>query len=80
MEDKLRYSRVSDILELLVIMQSKVLGVTLTEIADRFHVSRRTAERMRDAVCNALPQIVELPSGTKTKYWGFENSFLKIED
>ena len=31
-EDKLRYSRVSDILSLLTLMQSKVLGITLTDI------------------------------------------------
>ena len=31
MEDKLRYSRVSDILSLLILMQSKILGITLTD-------------------------------------------------
>ena len=76
MEDKLRYSRVSDILELLVIMQSKVLGVTLTEIADRFHVSRRTAERLRDAITNILPQIDEIGTVGKEKHWGFTSGYM----
>ena len=76
MEDKLRYSRVSDILELLVIMQSKVLGVTLTEIADRFHVSRRTAERLRNAITNILPQIDEIGTVGKEKHWGFTSGYM----
>lgn len=42
---KPRYSRISDILELITLMQSKVLGVTLLDIEKRFSVSRRTAER-----------------------------------
>jgi len=73
MEDKPRFSRISDLIDLIVFMSSRLNGVSLKDIQERFNVSRRTAERMRDAVCNALPQIVELPSDTKTKYWGFEN-------
>ena len=46
-EDKPRYSRVSDILDLAIYMSSKIQGVTINEIAERYNVSRRTAERMR---------------------------------
>ena len=47
MEDKPRYSRVSDILDLAIFMQSKVLGVTISDIMERYNVSRRTAEAAR---------------------------------
>ena len=49
MEDKPRYSRVSDILDLITYMLSKVQGITIPDIMERYHVSRRTAERMRDS-------------------------------
>ena len=42
MEDKPRYSRVSDILDLAIYMSSKPLGVTINEISKRYNVSRRT--------------------------------------
>ena len=75
-EDKPRYSRISDILELLTLMQSRVLGVTLTDIVDRFHVSRRTAERLRDAIIDILPQIEEIETVGKEKHWGFTSGFM----
>jgi len=47
--DKPRYSRVSDILDLAIFMSSKLQGVTIKDIQERYNVSRRTAERMRDS-------------------------------
>ena len=44
MSDKPRYSRISDILDLAIFMSSKIQGVTIMEIAERYNVSRRTAE------------------------------------
>ena len=76
MSDKARYSRISDILELLTLMQSKVLGVTLTDIQTRFGTSRRTAERLRDALIYALPQIDEIETGGKEKHWGFTSGYM----
>ena len=73
MEDKPRYSRVSDILDLAIFMQSKVLGVTINEIAERYNVSRRTAERMRDSLTNIFPQIDEIETSDRQKHWGFIN-------
>lgn len=46
MEDKPRYSRVSDILDLIIFMLSKLNGVSLNDIQEKYNVSRRTAERM----------------------------------
>ena len=60
MEDKPRYSRVSDILDLIIFMLSKLNGVSLNDIQEKYNVSRRTAERMRDAVLTILPQVDEI--------------------
>lgn len=46
----MRYERVSDVLRLGIRLQANAEGLTLDEIAAEFSVSRRTAERMRDAV------------------------------
>lgn len=73
MEDKPRYSRVSDILDLAVYMGSKIQGVTISEIAERYNVSRRTAERMRDSLICIFPQIDEIETGDVQKHWGFTN-------
>ena len=76
MDNKPRYSRISDVLELLIMMQSRVLGVTLTDIANRFKISRRTAERLRDAIIDILPQIEEIETSGKEKHWGFKHSYI----
>ena len=49
--DKPRYSRVSDILDLAIFMSSKIQGVTVNEISERYNVSRRTAERISLQFC-----------------------------
>lgn len=76
MEDKPRYSRISDILQLLVLMQANPLGVTIQEIQQEFNVSRRTAERMRESITNIFPQIDELESNDRVKHWGFTGGYL----
>ena len=73
MEEKPRYSRVSDILDLAIFMSSKVQGVTINEISERYNVSRRTAERMRDSLTCIFPQIDEIETDDIQKHWGFTN-------
>lgn len=73
MEDKPRYSRVTDILDLIIFMLSKFNGVSLNDIQERYHISRRTAERMRDAVLTAFSQVDEIETGDRCKRWGFTN-------
>jgi len=77
--DKPRYSRVSDVLDLIVMMQSKVLGITLNDIIKELHVTRRTAERIRDALVLGLPQIDEIGTAGKEKHWGFVSGYLMNE-
>ena len=73
MEEKPRYSRVSDIISLLILMQSKLNGVSLADIQEEFYVSRRTAERMRDSILNIMPQIEEIETDDRCKRWGFRH-------
>ena len=73
MEDKPRYSRITDIVHLIMLMLSKYNGITLKDIQEEFNVSRRTAERMRDSILYALPQVEELEADSKIKHWGFTN-------
>src|SRR5574344_1728045 len=72
-EDKPRYSRVSDIMDLATVMQSKVCGITIKDIEERYNVSRRTAIRMRDSLMNIFPSIIEYETDTLQKRWGFYN-------
>lgn len=73
MENKPRYSRISDILDLAVFMSSKLQGITIPDIMTRYNVSRRTAERMRDSLMCIFPQIDEIETETSLKHWGFTN-------
>lgn len=73
MSDKPRYSRISDILDLAIFMSSKIQGVTITEIAERYNVSRRTAERMRDSLTCIFPSVDEIETDDTQKHWGFIN-------
>ena len=72
-EDKPRYSRVSDILDLAVFMSSKIQGVTISDIMERYNVSRRTAERMRDSLMCIFSSIDEIETDDLQKHWGFTN-------
>lgn len=67
----MRYSRQEDLLRLAVMMQGSAEGVSITDIEQTFGVSRRTAERMRDAVLRAFPQLEERPGLNGQKYWRF---------
>ena len=72
-ELKPRYSRLSDLLDLAVYMQSKPLGITIKDIMERYRVSRRTAERMRDGLTCIFSQIDEIETDDIQKHWGFIN-------
>lgn len=72
-KDKPRYSRISDILDLATFMQSKVTGITISDIEERYNVSRRTAIRMRDSLMNIFPSIMEIETEDSLKHFGFVN-------
>lgn len=53
----MRYARTTSLIRLALQMQGTAEGVSLTEIMADYGVSRSTAERMRTALLDALPQI-----------------------
>ncbi|MBA4013144.1 MAG: DNA-binding transcriptional regulator [Phenylobacterium sp.] len=56
----MRHEKAARLLDLARMLASSAEGLTLDEMADRLGVGRRTAERMRDAVREAFPQLEEV--------------------
>ena len=65
----MRYERLKDIIDLAVRLQGRAEGMTLDDIRSEFRVSRRTAERMRNAVEWAFGPLEEVESGDGRKHW-----------
>lgn len=72
MDNDLRYERILNIIDLIMLMQSKTVGVSLQEIQEHYSVSRRTAQRMKDIIISLYPQVTELQTNSKIKRWGFK--------
>jgi predicted DNA-binding transcriptional regulator YafY len=68
-EATMRYGRLADLLRLALQMQGRADGLSLDDIAQTYGVSRRTAERMRDAIRDAFPQAEELAEPGGRKRW-----------
>ena len=64
-----RYSQVEAVLRLALQMQRSYTGVSLNDIQEQFDVSRRTAERMRDAVFRAFGKGKETVDEDGRKRW-----------
>jgi len=56
----MRHEKGTRLLELARMLASSAEGMTLDEMAERLDVSRRTAERMRDAIWEIFPQMEAL--------------------
>lgn len=65
----MRYGRLADLVRLALQMQGRADGLSLDDIGQSFEVSRRTAERMRDAIRDAFPQIEEISEPGGRKRW-----------
>lgn len=65
----MRYGRLTDLVRLAMQMQGRADGLSLDDIGVTFEVSRRTAERMRDAIRDAFPQTEELAEPGGRKRW-----------
>ncbi len=70
----MRYARADRMIQLALEMQAARGGLTLSDIEERFGVSRRTAIRMRDAVIAAFPQADEVPSNDRAKRWRLDGA------
>lgn len=65
----MRYGRLTDLVRLALQMQGRADGLSLDDIRETYEVSRRTAERMRDAIRDAFPQIEEIRELGGRKRW-----------
>ncbi len=63
------YEKTYDLLDLAIKMQSCREGVSLNDICADFHVSRRTAERMRDMIRGKFPQTETIIGENGVKRW-----------
>ncbi len=64
-----RHEKAELVLRLALMMQATRTGVSLEEIQGDLGVSRRTAERLRDAVERVFPQMEPVETGERTKRW-----------
>ncbi len=76
-DDGIRYERLTDIIELAVRLQGRREGTTLAEIEREFSVSRKTAERMRNAVEQAFGPLEEVEGGDRRKHWRLSSDGLR---
>ena len=74
----MRYERVIELLRLAIHLQGSRGGLTLADIQDEFSVSRRTAERMRDAVEAAFGPLetVDADTGDRRIRWRLQSRAL----
>lgn len=63
------YEKMYDLFDLAMAMQENSEGLSLEDIQRKYNVSRRTAERMRDALLICFSQMEEAPTGERTKRW-----------
>ena len=73
----MRYERVKDIVRLAVRLQGTHGGLMLEDIQADFSVSRRTAERMRDAVEAAFGPLELVDTGDAKRHWRLRSDALR---
>ena len=73
----MRYERLKDIVDLAVWLQASRVGLTLDDIQSEYSVSRRTAERLRDAVDWAFGPLEIVPVDDKRKHWRLRSDALR---
>ena len=73
----MRYARLTDIVRLAIDLQGTSSGMTLDGIAERYGVSRRTAERLRDAVEAAFGPLQTVDSGERRRHWRLRSTALR---
>lgn len=77
----LRHEKAEFVLRLALMMQATRSGVSLQEIMQEFEISRRTAERMRDAVERVFPQMEIVEADERIRRWRIPaGSFSRLLD
>lgn len=64
----MRHEKAEQVLAVARLLAANAEGLTLDEIAKRMEVSRRTVERLRDAVARVFPQMEEKPDGSTKRF------------
>ena len=76
------YEKMYDLFDLALRMQETSEGLSLEYIQHQYNVSRRTAERMRNALMTYFPQMEEVSTGERIKRWRITqrslNSFISF--
>ncbi|WP_024510054.1 WYL domain-containing protein [Bradyrhizobium sp. ARR65] len=65
----MRYEKLEALLRVALDMRGSAEGISLEEIQQSYRVSRRTAERMRDAIERVFPQMEQANPGEVPKRW-----------
>ena len=74
----MRYERAKDIVRLAMRLQGSMAGMTLDDIRTEFAISRRTAERLRDAVNEAFGPLTPVEDRDERKrYWRLQSPVLQ---
>ena len=73
----MRYQRLQDIARLSVRFQGALGGLTLGDIEDEFNVSRRTAERLRDAVDAVFGPLELVDTADTKRHWRLRSDALR---
>lgn len=73
----MRYERLKDIVDLAIRLQALRGGLTLDDIQQELSVSRRTAERLRDAVEWAFGPLDIVPSDDNRRHWRLRSDALR---
>lgn len=73
----MRYQRLQDIVRLAVRFQGAFGGLTLGDIEDEFGVSRRTAERLRDAVDAVFGPLDLVDTADTKRHWRLRSDALR---
>ncbi|MDE0450792.1 MAG: WYL domain-containing protein [Gammaproteobacteria bacterium] len=72
----MRYERLTDIVRLATYLQGVRGGMTMEDIAAEFRVSRRTAERMRNAVEAAFGPLLNVDTDERRLHWRLQSTSL----
>ena len=73
----MRYERVKDVVRLAMRLQGARGGLTLDDIRTEFSISRRTAERLRDAVDEAFGPLIVVDRDERKRYWRLQSPVLQ---
>ena len=73
----MRYEPVSKVMHLAVRLQGARSGLTIDDMETELNVSRRTAERLRDAVDQSFGPLEEVETGERRKRWRLRSDPLR---